>query len=542
MPSDHFVIDLQIGLQDVFKILSLFPISEHGDINYSMSLGGQSIVSVELSEQVKANIEITAPLGFGLLGHHDVNNEIGDNIGYCSIINELAGAKKSLYQINNTLGDYGHSGGLEMFIQMPENGLSNTMVLRSAIGGADTTMLTQQFTVQIEGEDVSKYVTATTISLYGSSIIANIELTLAMREDRFRVGQIIDAFVGDEWFTFRLEETEVSGTEYKLWGRARSATLYDPYSVKQTFAIKAGLGEEIAQSITDKVIWEAESYAIGALSGDMYPAEAVQKIAEAGGMDVRGLDKLHVIDPLAFADYISLENIFEKTITRDTDSYDAARVNLSGDDVLVIETDDTNIEIGETAEVKVYSSLPYLFRADGVTSSLYQSNIRETVTEDIQLEDGVGSLKYPFIKLISGEVTVSGQKVYAGGYRYITIQYETEYDLYHITSDKAMEALIYIAETENTVVVGSGDRVLEDDGNELITSSDTALLYAQRLLVNNSGRTAKFKVPYNHELLGIEPKAVRYDDFRGIVTSLEINIESNPIKIYHNIEVREYVR
>lgn len=538
---DLFVIDLQIGLQDVVNISALLQITEQCDLAYSMSLGGQNTVSVELAERITADIEITAPLGFGLIGGHELNNRIGDNAGYCAILNELAETKKGLCQVNNTIGDYGYTGGLEMFVQMPENGLSDTMVLRSAIGGADTTMLTQQFTVQISGEDISKYVTAATISLYGSSIIANIELTLAMREDRFRVGQIIDAFVGEEWFTFRLEETEVSGTEYKLWGRALSAALYDPYVTQQTYAEKAGLGDVIAQSITDRVIWEAEPYAVGALSGDMYPAEAIQKIAEAGGMDVRGLDKLYIIDPLAITNYVSLENILEKTITRDTDSYDATRVSLSSDDVLVIESDDTDIEIGQTAEVKVYSSLPYTFRADGVTSLLSQSNIRETVTEDIQLDDGVGTLKYPFIKLVSGEVIISGQKVYAEGYRYITIQYETEYDIYHITSNQAMEALIYIAETENTVVVGAGDRVLNDDGNELITSSDTALLYAQRLLVNNSGRTAKFKVPYNPELAGIEPKAVRYDDFRGIVTSLEIGIESNPIKIYHTLEAREYV-
>lgn len=516
-----------------------FEITDGISLSNSLDILGVFGVSSELTETKAGIMALSVPLSDGLSDVFVLAVPVGVYSGLWQIKIEMPQAVTGQFTVNNTIGDFGLSGVFELSASMPEHGISSAFRLRNGIGGRDNNVLTQTCTITIDGFDVSDLLSSATLNLYGDSAIADIELNLALKDNMFRDGSEIIALIEGDEYGFIAEETEQTADSLRIWGRAKIAELYEPYAEKQDYAFSAGDGKDLAETISVAVLWLADSYQIGAFGGAMYPMDALQKIAEACGNEVRGLDSAYVVNPFEIEGYISIDNVLEKTVSRSADIYDAVRVTLSGDDLLIIDSEDTEAEVNKTVDVRIYSSAGYKLKTDGFNNMLVRSKVRETITEDVQLTDGAGSLKYPVVRVLTEGITVYGQKIYAAGCRYISVSYETEYDLWQVWSSEPMTGLVCIAETENTVLAGAGARVLAAD-NELVTTTKTAEAFAKYTLNSNSGRTAKFKIAYMPELATLLPSGVRHNDFTGIITGLSVNIESNPLQIYHTLEVREY--
>lgn len=525
-------------MTDSAVISTPFDIADSAIIQNSMDISGVIVLATELATAIDAFTTISNSLSFGLTGTCEICAPIGVCQNSTLLITELSEGIGGGVAVNNVIGDFAYMGGVEIVAEMPLSGLAGTIRIRNSIGGKGA-VISQSCLMTINGDDITDRVSSATINLYGASAIADIEINLPLTANPFCTGEICRVQIETDVFEFIIEEFEQSQNSLKIWGRAKAAALYEPYTQKQAYSIKSGDAEQIAEAIDDSVYFIADSYTIGAMSGEMYPIEAVQKIAEAGGYDTRGLDDVFVVNPFDVQEFVSLDSVFEKTVTQTADIYDAVKVSLSGDDILIVDAEKTEAEINEIVNVRIYSTFEYTFKTEGVSNLRFKRQVRETVSEDIQLTSGAGSLKYPVIKMLTEGVTVAGQNIYAEGCRYISVSYETEYDLWHVWSDKAITALVCVAETENTVLIGAGEKVLTAD-NELVTTAETALIYGTNTLNSNKGKTAKFKIPYMPELATLEPTGIRHDDFQGVITALSVSIESNPLRIYQNIEAREY--
>jgi hypothetical protein len=500
-----------------------------------MLLSGIANILNELGQQLKGEYTIVNILGFGLSASLEVPVVLSQAEGSLSIITELSGGLRGVLAIRTTLGDFAYSGQKEMLTELG-NRMSDTLKIRSAIGGTDSLMQVHDVLITVDGEDITGIVSRADLNIFGNAVIADVTLELAS-ERTFETGDIIRINIDGVVYEYILEEHQTEKNSVKVWGRAMSAKLYEPYAKKKDVAFNGGMAGELAESISGSVVWLGDDYKIEPFSVSDYPLNIVQLCADAGGLDIRALDSIYIVSPAEVSEYLTTEHIFEAKTASAANSYDAVSIDTGTGDILLVEPEKTEADLTEKVSVRIYSTSDYQFNADAYTK-LKTKKIREKVTEEVQFSEGEGTLKYPLVKMIS-DITAFGQNVYCDGCRYLTVEYETEYDLWEVWSDKEVRAMLCVAANESIVTVGMGERVYETS-DSLVRDKDTAEFLAKNLLLANSGVTTTFKVLHSSDFVNPSPTGFRYRDIKGAIIGASIQIESSPLRVYDTLEVRSW--
>ncbi|MDD3553213.1 MAG: hypothetical protein PHC35_01645 [Deltaproteobacteria bacterium] len=420
----------------------------------------------------------------------------------------------------------------------------------------------------LDGIDITDQVVKADINLYGGQILSDARVLL--RSDTPIYGTIMSCRLAGRSYRWLIEDIthDIAAYQVDIWGRALTAGLYTPYRMSQSITIQNMLARDVCQeyAMPHTISWQLPDYLITGLQASSTPLELIDDIAGAVGGDVVCMPDGYVRAVYPISDITSvpamsipLHQMLSCKLTRKPVQYDAVKVNYGAlQPVIRIDADKTELAIGEWAEVRVYCLEPYTMQSTADAMHRVATAVQQVVTEEVELVDGSGSLRYPVLSVqrISGcpGASVLGQTVYGKGCKIAVVEYVTRYDLWRVTSYTARKDLVCGVTTDSSVMVssGAGDRVLEvsapiawaaNTSNQTVSAglTSTAGLAMMRARKEywfvQHNRVMDVELPHEDSLCAKPYIWVDTPYGAGLVTHVSISQTAQPLKIIDKITI-----
>ena len=444
------------------------------------------------------------------------------------------------------LGIDSYQGAIQALVNaLVRWGILDTQTISLAIE-KDSHVLTQQITVLLDGQDITGKVLEGNINVYGNGILS--DFSLSLKSDSILSGAEVEIQIEGQIYKFLLEENSYNAKDkiQSFWGRAKSASLYEPLAVKKDYKFKNQMASQIVAQVCKgySVDWQIDDWLIPVYEKeDAYPLDVVKEIVDAAGACIRATPDsvIHIVYPY-FDDgpSISADLPISATYKKQIKQADGVKVNFGRNETVVLEADKTEVKPNEWAEIKVYCTSEYEIQCGADVCYLVEEGVYEEVEEEVVCENGRGSLSKPVVEIIENDgAEIYGQEVYIDGCKIAKIRYKTKYDLWKITNYTEAKKFFCCVATENsyTMLEGTGERIEEID-SPLSSNSYIARRRAEKELMERKGLpVVSLTIPFEPDVVNPAGCLITTPFGIGMITKSTIVFTSNPCKILNNLEV-----
>ncbi len=403
--------------------------------------------------------------------------------------------------------------------------------------------VTQDILVKADGQDITNKVQEIEIVLFSENMtLSSLSMQVASNED-MEVSQI-EIIIQNNSLSFIVDEIEYDkkGNKVSFWGRSELASLYEPYSPRNSYKYHNKMASEIVRDILgNNVIYDIDDWIIEEFyETDVYPLDAARAVASAVGGQLRCLPdgKAYLVYP-DNSPSRTLDKIFSLKKTKTIGEASQVSVVCGGDQNVYISADKSEVRPYEWAYIKVYSKYPYELHTPADVVEKIAEKQEEIVTESFNLEDGQGIFQRPVYEVLEvrgcDNYTIEGQTITSDVCSSIDVDIKTYYDLYRITNYTEARKLVCSVITDNSYTIGSGLKKVFNEKYTIPSLASKKALY--ELYRAQGGYVYEIETLFDVDF--IAPNLVfKIGQDLGIVTKNSIKITSNPLKIKSFFEVK----
>ncbi|ADD69002.1 hypothetical protein Dacet_2240 [Denitrovibrio acetiphilus DSM 12809] len=491
------------AVRSMYGTLTICPLSAEtvcGKLNIPVSLSG--------TNSPTENIRTITSLGSG---------------NTCNIAGELSPYADSSLSIKSTIGDFSTAGTHKVMLPMGRTSHSNSLDI--PLPQTTGRVITDKLAVFADGKDITKLFISGQIKLFGGNEALTLSAELTPHGE---LPEVITIMINSSKYTFEVKTCEIQPGKCRLTGSASVAEV--------TITPSTITAAKLCADNTE-IIFSACDFVTADISGCTTEHKLAQMLAEMSGADARQMpDGRSMIFVTNRASPVyKPENILSWSKT-------SADKNMGSVEVIYGKSGDNYITLVPSAKtartsamLRIYGKSGLSVKAEGGAISRLSTAKRETVTEEIILEEGSGKLTYPALKVITSGVTTDGKKIKTDkDCIRKRVTYETAYDLYRIKADSPeVTVCVYL---ENRVVIISNTGDTKTITAENICDYTTAYRIAKAALDNKKGR---LRLVTTHSELLNTPAGLNINTpyGEGVIRSATINIKNNPVMITDTLEV-----
>ena len=438
---------------------------------------------------------------------------------------EMSKLVKGSSEISTTIGEYSTRGELEIVNPLKPSGEAGCLGI--SLPQTTATVISDTLSVFADGYDVTSYLEDAEIKLFGE----NDPLTLkASFSPMIKVPKRIQININTESYYFEVDAFDQSNESLEI------TAIYSDTD-KSSINIKNRRASKICADYSS-VIFSANDFLVGNIEEDITDFELAKLLSTLSGTSARQLPdgRAMVFESQKSSSVYKPENILSwKKISKTPVSSVEVVYGKSGDNYITLEVE-SKATNGSTV-LKVYSEDQPEIKADkGVLSLLSRGNC-ETITEEVVLTNGKGTISKPALFAISDEIKADGKTIYTSAQcQTVSVTYETIYDEYILSSDKEQN-LTVCAYLENRAIIITGENG-EDLSIDLPDICDEVTAYrAARSLFRSKSERSVIRTTHSNIINSTSGLKVKTPYCEGFLNSAKIIINTNPMKIIEELEV-----